>query len=75
MFDILKGLHVVDVMVKSRMALGTLRAAKSNTRAPQEIETVRSQGDCYWWWQQGPWALSSLEVSGVGQAEPSLVQM
>lgn len=33
MFDILKGLHVVDMMVYSQMALGMLRAAKSNTRA------------------------------------------
>lgn len=70
MFDILKGLHVVDVMVNSQIARGTLRAAKSNSRAAWEAETTRSPVICCWWWQWGPWALSCLWVLRVNQATP-----
>ena len=69
-FDILKGLHAVDVMVNSRITLGTLRAAKSNTRAAREAETTRPPVICHWWCQWGPWALSCPWISGVGHATP-----
>lgn len=69
-FDILKGLHAVDMMVNSWITLGTSRAAKSNTRATQETETTRSPVICHWWWQGGPRALSCLWISGAGQATP-----
>ena len=68
--DILKDLHAVDMMVNSRITLGTSRAAKSNTRAAREAETTRSPVICRWWWQWGPWALSCLWISGVWQATP-----
>lgn len=70
MFDILKGLHAVDMMVNTWITLGTSRTAKPNTRAAQEAET-RSPVICQWHW--GPpwhWALSSLWIVAVGQAMP-----
>lgn len=72
--DTLKSLHAVDMMVNSRITLGTSRAAKSNTRAAQEAETTRSPVICRWWWQWGPWGLSCLWISGVGQVMPEFCQ-
>lgn len=68
MFDILKGLHAVDMMVNSWITLRTSRTAKLNIRATWEAETTRSPVICCWWWQWELWTLFCLWISGVGQA-------